>query len=295
MHGREILATINLAHHFDSAFTPEQTYRFLKIAMDREHFRQTLAALKQAGLVEEADGALFARDLRGQFLRKQEWSRALFRRHRGYLRLLAKLPWIKFAALTGANAFESCAHQDDIDLFLVTRKNRLWISYLVLVLYSKLIRKRHILCINYLVDEKNLCATRQDYYTAVQIVQMVPLLNHEFAKKILAGNRWIFEVLPNAEAAIVSDKRYFLDNGRHAGAANDKRLSSPKAYRLLDRLNRFIYRRYARRLAQKYPGQFGEGIVLAEGLAKLNRIDHRDIYEEIYQKIYRELETTDSL
>lgn len=85
--------------------------------------------------------------------------------------------------MTGANAFESCADQDDIDLFLVTRKNRLWISYVLLVLYSKLIRKRHILCINYLVDEKNLCATRQDYYTAVQIIQMVPLLNHEFAQK----------------------------------------------------------------------------------------------------------------
>lgn len=295
MYIREILATINLAHHFDSAFTPEQAYRFLRVAMARDHFRQKLAELKQAGLVEETDGALFTRNLQAQYRRKQEWSRALFQRHRGYLRLIAKLPWIKFAALTGANAFESCADQDDIDLFLVTRKNRLWISYVLLVLYSKLIRKRHILCINYLVDEKNLCATRQDYYTAVQIIQMVPLLNHEFAQKILAGNRWIFEVLPNAEAEVISDESYHLDNGHHAVPGSDKQQRSQETHFFLDRLNRFIYRRYARHLAQKYPGQFGEGIVLTEGLAKLNRVDHRDIYEEIYQKIYRELETTDAL
>lgn len=213
MHNREILATINLAHHFDSAFTPEQAYRFLRVAMDREHFHQALAELKQAGLVEEADGALFARDLRSQYRRKQEWSRALFHRHRGYLRLIAKLPWIKFAALTGANAFESCADQDDIDLFLVTRKNRLWISYLLLVLYSKLIRKRHILCINYLVDEKNLCATRQDYYTAVQIIQMVPLLNHGFAQKILAGNRWILRCCRMPKPRLSSMRAIILTTG----------------------------------------------------------------------------------
>lgn len=289
MYRKEILATINLAHYFQSAFTAEQVYRYLRVKMCRKEFDRMIRELNSRNLVFQRDSALFTRNLEIAYQQKKQQSRHLFKRHRFYLKMISKSPWVKYAALTGANAFESCRDRDDIDLFLVTAGNRLWLCYLALVMLSKLLRKRDILCINYLVDEKNLYIPQQDYYTAVQIMQMIPLFKNEFGRKIIESNLWIFKYLPNADAELPLDRFYLLRNGRYS--SNGKVLGG----NTLSKLNRMIYKKYSQRLARKYPREFGKGIRLGEGLAKLNRIDHRDLYEEIYRKIYRDINTTLSI
>ncbi len=289
MYHKEILATIQLAHHFESAFSREQVYRYLRVPASPRVFQQTLSDLIADGMVSEKDGVLFARALEKKYCRKQQWSRDLFKHHQKHLSVIARLPWVKYATLTGANAFESCACKDDIDLFLITKKNRLWLSYLTLVLLSKVWRKRGLLCINYLVDEVNLHTEQQDYYTAVQIVQMIPLIRSDFSEKIIAENSWIFEYLPNARPEILDNDFYLLAH-KNGIAANNNADNG-----LLSRLNRFVYKQYVRRLSEKYPESFGKGIVLGEGIAKLNRMDHQDIYNSIYRKIDQEIETTLSL
>lgn len=283
---KEVLATIYLAHHFQSAFTVDQVYRYLRVRMCREKFESILKDLKDGDLVFEKNGVLFTQDLYKSYQQKKRFSKNIFRRHRRYLSIIARIPWIKYVALTGANAFESCQTRDDVDLFLITKSNRLWICYLALVLFSKAIRKRDTLCINYLVDERNLHIRQHDYYTAVQILQMIPLFDNDFNKKIIEDNRWIFDFLPNACPELAKDRFYLLRNGYHKPENNAEQSG------FFARLNRVIYEKYNRRLSAKYPREFGKGIILGEGLAKLNRIDHQDIYEEIYQKIYREIQTT---
>ena len=286
---KEVLATIHLAHHFQSAFTVDQVYRYLRIRISREQFESILKNLKDRDLIFEKNAVLFTRDLQKSYLQKKRCSKDIFRRHKRYLSIIARMPWVKYVALTGANAFESCQTRDDVDLFLVTKGNRLWICYLALVLFSKAIRKRDTLCINYLVDEQNLHIRQHDYYTAVQILQMIPLFDSDFNKKIIEDNPWIFDFLPNACPQLAKDRFYLLRNGYH------KPENKAEQSGFFSRLNRVIYEKYSRRLSGKYPREFGKGIVLGEGLAKLNRINHQDIYEEIYQKIYREIQTTLSI
>lgn len=286
---KEVLATIHLAHHFQSAFTVDQVYRYLRVRMCRKQFESTVEDLKRCNLIFEKNGVLFTRDLQKSYQQKERFSKDIFRRHKPYLSIISRIPWVKYVALTGANAFESCQTRDDVDLFLITKSNRLWICYLALVLFSKAIRKRDTLCINYLVDEQNLHIRQHDYYTAVQILQMIPLFDNDFNKKIIENNRWIFNFLPNACPELVKDRFYLLRNGYH------KPENKAEQSGFFFRLNRVIYKKYKQRLAAKYLREFGKGIVLDEGLAKLNRINHQDIYEEIYQKIYREIQTTLSI
>jgi hypothetical protein len=286
LYRKEILATINLAHYFQSAFTAEQVYRYLRVKMCRKEFDRIIRELNNRNLVFKLGDALFTRDLEAAYQQKKQQSQHLFKQHRFYLKVISTTPWVKYAALTGANAFQSCSDRDDIDLFLVTAQNRLWLCYVTLVMVSKLLCKRNILCINYLVDEKNLHIPQQDYYTAVQIMQMIPLFKNEFGKKIIDSNPWIFKYLPNADSELPVDRFYLLRNGQYASNGSVQRGDT------LSRLNRKIYEKYSQRLARKYPREFGKGIRLGEGLAKLNRIDHRDIYEEIYRKIYRDINTT---
>lgn len=281
---KEILATIQLAHHFRSAFTPGQVYRYLRVPIAREVFDAVLADLQAKELVAVREGALFTRSLESCYLKKKRWSRQIFSRNRFYLSLLSRMPWVKYMALTGANAFESCQHRDDIDLFLVTAKNRLWICYLFLVVLSKVFRKREILCLNYLVDESNIDIAQQDYYTAVQLMQMIPLFNAVIGSEMIDRNDWIYKYLPNADRQLPGDDYYILKN------SSKDPLRSKVSRGFISRLNRLIFNSYRRRLSRKYPESLGSGIMLAEGVAKLNRIDHHDIYQDVYQKIDRELE-----
>lgn len=273
-----------LAHYFQSAFSRDQVYRYLRVRMEREHFDDAVEALKRRDIIFERGDILFIRDLEASLREKQHWSRDLFLRHKHYLSLISRIPWVKYLALTGANAFESCRAQDDIDLFLVTQKDRLWLCYLALVLFSKALRKRKVFCINYLVDEENLHIRQQDYYTAVQIMQMAPLLENGFSQRLIESNPWIFQFLPNARPGFEAKRFYCLPNGRHHNG-------KIRRWRWISTLNGLVYRGYTRRLAKKYPREFGRGIVLDQGLAKLNRLDHQDIYETVYREIEQEIET----
>lgn len=280
MHRREILATIKIAHHFGSAFTRHQLHKYLRFKMDSKAFHDIIDELIDEQVIEERNNMLFSKDIEDICLQKKEWSKDLFIRNRKYLMVISAMPWVKYIGLTGANSFESCNQKDDIDLFIITSPDRLWICYLMLVLLTKLIRKRETLCINFLIDENNLEIQEKNYFTAIQILQMMPIYDTGFHKRIIKKNFWISEILPNASFDPAPNKFYLLKNGN--GHRNGKMQHS----KIYSRINRKIYEKYSVRLKRKYPESFGKGILLGEGIAKLNRIDNHDIYECLFAQIY---------
>lgn len=279
MHRNELLATITIAHHFGSAFSRAQLYNFLRFGMEEKEFHSMIDELIEVDIVSEKDNLLFMEDTLDLCQQKRDWSKALFKKHRKYLLMISKMPWVKYIGLTGANSFESCHETDDIDLFIITSPNRLWICYLTLVLFTKLIGKRKTLCINYLVDENNLAIHDQNYFTAVQIVQMMPVYDHGLQERFIKENPWIFKFLPNATLNGAPDGFYLLGN-------HNSFKSNGKYSNLFTRINHTIFSKYSSRLKKKFPDVFGNGIRLEEGVAKLNRIDSHDIYEKLFSQIY---------
>lgn len=273
---------MGLAHHFQSAFTADQVYRYLRIPMPRHAFDAAVEELISEKRLVCIGGMLLSSNTDAICQEKRQWSRALFEREKAALKIVAGIPWVRFLALTGANAFESCQHEDDLDLFMITSRNRLWLCYALMVLVSKLLRRRRVWCLNFLVDEEHLQQQR-DYFTAVQIMQMIPLIESAPGNELLQQNSWIPEVLPNAILKANADPHYFLGRARRV---TPLRWLDP----LLTYLNERVFRYYRRRLQRKFPEAFGEGIRLGSGVAKLNRIDHQDLYEKIYADLYRKLE-----
>jgi hypothetical protein len=280
LHRKEILATIKIAHHFGSAFNRDQLHRYLRFEMDSETFHGIIDELIGGQIIEERNSMLFSNSIEGICMQKKEWSQMLFKKNRKYLLLISSMPWVKYIGLTGANSFESCNEEDDIDLFIITSPDRLWICYLTLVLLTKLISKRETLCINFLIDENNLEIQEKNYFTAVQIAQMMPVYDTGFHKRLISQNKWIYEILPNARLNSLPNNYYLLRNGNRS---QNGKMQSSKIY---SNINRKIYERYSIRLRKKFPESFGKGIMLGEGMAKLNRIDNNDIYENLFTEIY---------
>jgi len=279
----EILATVELAHYFRSAFTPYQVWRLLLIKLEYDKFIRTICELVNEKKLREKNGHLYRKNYLEQSEAKKSYSRTIFINNKFYLRILSKLPFIKYIGLTGANAFESCTENDDIDLFVVTDKNRLWVSYILIVLFSKLLGKRNIFCVNYLVDENNLTIKHQNYYTAVQLMHMIPLFDGEMNIKLVKSNEWICNYLPNADDRLPVNPFYLIKAESRNGKSSDNLNIDEKD--ILTLLNRFIYRKYSARLKRNFPQAFGKGIILTEGIAKLNRHDYQDIYQKIYKEI----------
>lgn len=277
----EIIATISIAHNFGSAFTKDQVHGLLRQKIDHSTFQNLIDELLDEMVIFNKKDCLHLSEIAFIESERIRWSRELFAKNKKYLRLISRIPWIRYLGLTGSNAFESCSKDDDIDLFVITSKNRLWLCYLTLVVLSKLVGKRKCFCINFLVDENNLKIREKNYFTAVQIVQMKTLYDDEFYEKLIKQNMWIFKLLPNAKVNCQKNS-YYLHNKN--GVQNHKQQNS----RLLKILNRRIYLKYSWRLEKKFPESFGSGIVLDEGYAKLNRIDNQHIYNVIFDRTDKE-------
>lgn len=280
---QEILATVQLAHRFDSAFTPYQVWRLLLVRMEYDEFLETLKDLIEKKILIEEKGKLYKSDVFEITEKKLFWSRTIFQRNKIFLQLLSRIPFIKYMGLTGANAFESCSENDDIDLFVITKRSRLWITYLMIVLFSKITGKRKTFCVNYLLDENNMQIKEQNYFTAVQLMHMIPLFDSELNNKLVRKNNWVTNYLPNADKNISTHSFYILKrkDGRNGHSPVDK----VKTNSFPDKVNKYIYSLYFKRLSRKFPAEFGKGIVISEGSAKLNRYDYTNIYNNIYFEI----------
>src|SRR5690606_20306217 len=76
-----------------------------------------------------------------------ENSKTLMKKAQKLSSTLSKIPWIEFIGVTGSVAAANALDNDDIDLFFVTKRNRLWLSrgfvFLILVILGELSRGSH--------------------------------------------------------------------------------------------------------------------------------------------------------
>lgn len=122
--------------------------------------------------------------------------------------------WVKFIAITGSVAARICHDNDDIDVFVVVKDNRLWLYRLIMWFKTigkvKISREKFIkirksvdheiefksklkdyLCINFICEERGLSFEPQDLFTFHEIYHMHPVYNEGFFNEILIRNQWL--------------------------------------------------------------------------------------------------------
>jgi len=127
---------------------------------------------------------------------RQRRSRDLIERHRRALATLARLPFVRLVALSGACARDNAA-DDDVDVFLIVRRGRAWAVCLAQMLLCKLLGVRRTLCVNYVLDEALLALPERDLFTASEIVGLRPLAGGETYRRFVAANAWVAALYPN--------------------------------------------------------------------------------------------------
>ncbi len=123
------------------------------------------------------------------------------------IKLLEIIPWIRLCAITGSAAAYNLTTKDDIDIFIITKPKRLWITRFFTVLLLKTAGKYRTdkspwgkICPNIFVDETKMEweKEKQNAYVAHEILMMHPIINREGTYfKFLNSNVWVYEYFAN--------------------------------------------------------------------------------------------------
>lgn len=117
-------------------------------------------------------------------------------------------PLVKFVGISGSIASEFANENDDIDLFIVTKNDTVWIYRLYIYikdLFKNRIRSKgnpevkNKLCINFLAEQRAL-HFEEDIFNFNELLYLKPVYNESFLKVLFLNNPWL------RESYFVSDK-----------------------------------------------------------------------------------------
>jgi len=115
---------------------------------------------------------------------------------------LYKFPYVRAVAVSGSLSKNYADKKADIDFFVITKANRLWVARSILHLFKKLtflVGKQNFFCMNYFVDEEALTIPEKNIYTAVEIVTLLPVAGTFTMNKFSEKNGWTKMWFPHYE------------------------------------------------------------------------------------------------
>jgi len=137
------------------------------------------------------------------------------------LKITKKFPDILFVGISGSVAAGYPKKDDDIDLFLITKKNCLWINRLKLRLYIYKNRIPHRkfgkkqkpdqFCFNIWMDEQDLTINnqKQNLKNAMDLILLIPILNKNYSyERLIKANDWAKKYVATGYLEIVSSIKY---------------------------------------------------------------------------------------
>lgn len=135
-------------------------------------------------------------------------------RFRAYLKLVSLLPQVRLIGLSGSISMLNAKASDDIDLFIITSKKRLFTSRFLCLLLTQVfgLRRKYgerevknKVCLNLFFDESNLVVPKhkRTNFVGHEVMQMKPLVNKNQAyERFIKANSWVFKLFPNSKSDI---------------------------------------------------------------------------------------------
>ena len=220
---KAIVKTLVYSDIFEFPLSYDELWRFLisKKPVSKKSFNKTLNNKSQEFKVKKGWYYLPKREslikTRLQRIKESKKKIEYAKRIASYVSFI---PTVCLIGISGALSMENSDSQDDIDLFVITKANTIFLTRFVLILILQAFGVRrnraaqyaaNKVCLNMLIDESAMAfpVARKDLYTAHEIAQMKPLFERNNTyQKFLGANLWVKEFLPNhsqknAEVSVV--------------------------------------------------------------------------------------------
>jgi len=213
--GKAILKTLAYADIFDFPLKKDELWLWLikgkrqkKERKSEAEFEQALEKLVKAGRCGQDSGFYFLpgrKKIINLRKKREKASKPKTAKAQKVTQILKLIPWIKLIGITGGLSRKNSEEKDDIDLFFITSKDRLWLSrgFVVLILnllglYRRPGKIKDMICPNMLVSEKALEMKPCDLFTAHETALMKPIFDRDRTyQRFLKANLWLKKFLPN--------------------------------------------------------------------------------------------------
>jgi len=126
--------------------------------------------------------------LKGNLLAKK----ALIKAH-NKAKFISKFPYVEAVGVSGSLSKEYYDEKSDIDFFVITKPNKLWICRTMLMFYKKifLLNSRKYFCINYFISTSNLEIEEKNRFTATELKTLIPIHGKKVFGEFYKHNLWI--------------------------------------------------------------------------------------------------------
>ncbi|MBS1683009.1 MAG: nucleotidyltransferase domain-containing protein [Bacteroidetes bacterium] len=245
---KAIIRTLLYFDIFDYPLATEEITRFLPIELNSsiEDNLSSLVRLKKifrCGKFYSIQDkpSLADRRIKGNLLAEKKIKTA-----KKYSRLVSFFPFVRAIMLSGSISKGFMDEKSDIDYFIITEKNRLWIVRTLLALFRRLVlfNSHKNLCTNYFVDTDNLEIHEKNVFTAIECCTLVPMYGQSVIENFQRSNSWLLNYQPHLEVkpmqTVIKEKKLKLLFERFISTLP------------LDRLNQWLRKRILNHWMKKY-------------------------------------------
>ncbi len=234
---QSILKTLAYFDIFDYPLTKEELYRWLwstgsaDFKLDYTDFVGKLSKLvEREFLVGDKDGFYFLKGRKNTIAKRQSIIPILENKMKIAKRAAKKMRWIPFVrAVFVCNTVASggVSEDSDIDVFVVIREKRIWLTRLLATLTLSLYRLRRNrkvskdkICLSFYVtddhlDIENVAISGEDIYLVYWLGQLVPIYDPEnVLGDIQKANQWAKKFVPNIFQDFLLSSRLRVENNK---------------------------------------------------------------------------------
>ncbi|HJS53598.1 MAG TPA: hypothetical protein VJ765_03610 [Chitinophagaceae bacterium] len=280
---------------FEYPLTQEEIKFFLDKKIKHDQLTFALENLKQTGCIWSLDEFYSLQNNHALVDRRRNGNRKagqLLAKASQITKLLYQFPYVRAIGISGSLSKNFADENADIDYFVITKANRLWIARTLMHLFKKLTfltGRQHLFCMNYYMDEADLQIEEKNIYTATELVTLMPMAGNGSMKRFFETNQWALSFFPNQQIPDVSNT-FAIDNWlkKTGEFLFDNRLGN-----WLDNyLMRVTSRRWKIKEEQKRRDTKGErmGLKTSKHCSKPNPIFFHDWFLNKYEKRILEID-----
>jgi predicted nucleotidyltransferase len=176
--------------------------QFSSLVAEKQNAQQWLQELVDAGTVYQISEFFLLRNDPGLCTRRMAGNRQadiLLKKANRIGRFLYRFPFVRAVGISGSLSKGYADKNADIDFFIITAPNRLWIARTFMHLFKKLsflVGRQHYYCMNYYIDETALSLEEKNIFTAIELKTLLPVSGSSVMNLFFKQNGWANDFLP---------------------------------------------------------------------------------------------------
>jgi hypothetical protein len=224
---------------------------------------------------------------------KEIHAQKLIRKAKRFVQWMQMIPFVRTVALCNSLSFYSAEKDSDIDLFIITEKNRLFTARLFALIFVLLCGIRRSksnisgrFCLSFIISKDKLniedIKHKNDIYLTFWLRLMRPLIGQKTYREFINENKWINQYF-----------NYKIDQQKHLLDKSDNLLKLQKILEwplkgILGNLIEKIFASWQKNRANKKIKNINDpsGIIVCNHMLKFHNVDMREKYQHLWNLRY---------